>query len=168
MLVASGNSDVIARLYDQAIPLINSGVLDWQVVASPATVAALREQGRAQDAQRVLRTFTGFIDKLPNTGLGGLQKRINLAQIAALSGRNEEALQHLNEVASRNVMALATIPAMSLRNSPYYRAFRDDPRLIAIDDRLRNAVNDARLKSGLRTISREGWISDQKTLLTKN
>ena len=43
-----------------------------------------------------------------------------------------------------------------------------DPRLVAIDERVRVAINTQRVGAGLGAISRNAWISDAKTLLTKN
>jgi hypothetical protein len=85
-----------------------------------------------------------------------------------LAGRNDTALDRLDSLSRREPLALATIPAMSLTNNPSFGAFRNDPRLLASDERLRAAINSERAKSGMPPIGREAWTSDPKTLLTKN
>jgi hypothetical protein len=57
---------------------------------------------------------------------------------------------------------------MSLRYDAVFGWLANDPRFLVIDDRLRAAVNRERAKAGLAPLSREAWISDPKTLLTKN
>jgi len=168
MLVLTGHGDVLVRLYDVSKPLIRSGDVDIDFVAIPATVAALRNAGRGQEASQLLSKFASTNGKLPDKGLGGTLKRINLAQIAALSGRNDEALQRLDQLSREVPLILLTVPTMSLFNNPYYQALRHDPRLLTADERLRSALNSERRKAGLAPISRENWISDPKTLLTKN
>jgi uncharacterized protein YkwD len=56
----------------------------------------------------------------------------------------------------------------ALRYNPVFSSLSNDPRFAAIEDRMRQAINRERQKAGLAPISREAWISDPKTLLTKN
>ena len=60
------------------------------------------------------------------------------------------------------------IPAMALRYDPVFRSLVGDPRFAVIEERVRVAVNAERAKAGLAPISKQAWISDPKTLLTKN
>ena len=168
LLVRSGHGDVLIRLYDQSKPLIRSGKVDVDLVAVPGTILALRNAGRAQDAARLLSQFSKTNAKLPDKGLGGRIKEVNLAQIAALSGRSDEALKRLDRLSREAPLVLITIPSMSLFNSPFYRQLSGEPRLLQADERLRSALNSERRKAGLPPISREDWISDPKKLLTKN
>jgi TolB-like protein/DNA-binding SARP family transcriptional activator/Tfp pilus assembly protein PilF len=168
LLVRSGHGYVLARLYDQSKPLIRSGEVDVDLVAVPGTVLALRNAGRVQDAARLLSQFTKTNAKLPDKGLGGRIKEINLAQIAALSGRRDEALNRLDRLSREAPFVLITIPSMSLLNSPFYQQFKTDPRLVQFDERLRAALNSERRKADLPPLTREAWLSDPKTLLTKN
>ena len=55
----------------------------------------------------------------------------------------------------------AGLPAVILTGLP-------DTALHEARDRVRAAVNRERAKVGLPELSREAWISDPKTLLTKN
>jgi hypothetical protein len=71
-------------------------------------------------------------------------------------------------VSARRPLDLAEVAAISLRNEPVYEPLRGDPRFAIVDERLRVAINEQRAKAGLEPISREAWISDPKTLLTKN
>jgi DNA-binding SARP family transcriptional activator/TolB-like protein/Tfp pilus assembly protein PilF len=167
LLVASGHSDALVRIYDQTQQFMRSGDVDIDFVAVPATVVALRQQGRGPEADRLLRIFTNFQAGLPDAGMGGHQKQLNLAFIAALAGRGDEAMARLDKVTRDAPLVLQT-PAESLLNSPYLVGLRNDPRLAAIDERLRASVNAERGKAGLPPIGRSAWISDPKTLLTKN
>ena len=124
LLVRSGHGDVLVRLYDQSQPLIRSGEVDVDLVAVPGTILALRNAGRAQDAARLLSQFAKTNAKLPDKGLGGRIKEVNLAQIAALSGRSDEALKRLDLLSREAPLVLITIPSMSLFNSPFYRQLK--------------------------------------------
>ena len=168
LLVASGRSDVLVRLYDQTQPLIRSEAIDMDLVAAPGMILALREKGRRAEADRLLRIFSQRNAKLPDAGLGGLIKDINAGLSAALEGRDDEAIASLDKVSRQAPLALNSIPAMSLLNNPYLRDLRHDPRLAEIDERIRSAVNVERKKVGLAPINRDAWVSDPKTLLTKN
>jgi hypothetical protein len=57
---------------------------------------------------------------------------------------------------------------MSLRWSPIFRPLAGDPRFEAVDARVYAVLNKERAKAGLPLMSREAWLSDPKTLLTKN
>jgi TolB-like protein/DNA-binding SARP family transcriptional activator len=168
LLVASGHSDVLVKLYDEAVPLVRSGVLDSERIATPATIVALRNARRPAEANRLLRIYAEYIARLPNAGIGDLQKDVNQAFIASLSGRQEDALRRLDELSRQTPLVLGTIPTMSLLHNPALSGLRTDRRLAQIDERLRAALNAERQKAGLRPISREGWVSDPNTLLTKN
>jgi len=168
LLVASGRSDVLVRLYDETQPLIRSETIDMDLVAAPGMIAALREKGRRAEADRLLHIFSQRNSKLPDAGLGGLIKEMNAGLAAALSGRNDEAIARLDKVSRQEPLALNSIPAMSLLGSPYLSGLRHDPRLASIDERIRSSVNVERKKVGLPPISRAAWVSDAKTLLTKN
>jgi TolB-like protein/Tfp pilus assembly protein PilF len=168
LLVRAGHGDLLVRLYDESRPLMRSGEIDFDTVAIPATILALRNAGRSQDAGRLLAHFSSTNEKLPDKGLGGTFKRINLAQIAALSGRRNEALQRLDRLSREAPLVLLSVPTMSLFNIPFFEGLRGDPRLKQYDERLRSALNSERRKAGLAPISREAWVSDPGTLLTKN
>lgn len=168
MLVATGHSDVLVRLYDQTQALIQSETIDMDLVAAPAMILALRENGRRAEAERLLQIFIARNEKLPHAGLGGLIKVTNAGLAAALASRNAEAIARLDKVSRQEPLALNSIPAMSLLNSPYLTGLRNDPRLAGIDERIRNSVNKERGRAGLPPITREAWLSDAKTLLTKN
>jgi len=168
LLLASGHGDVLVKLYDQSKPLIRSGEVDLDLVAVPATVVALRNAGRSQEAAQLLSMFVKNNAQLPKTGLGGTIRRVNLAQVAALTGRNQEALRLIDEVSREAPLVLLQIPTISLTNSPYYRALKNDPQLLRADERLRAALNAERGKAGFPPLSRQAWISDPTTLLTKN
>ncbi len=168
LLVASGHSDELVRLYDEVQPLIRSGTIDGESVAIPATALALRNVGRAAEAERVVKAFATANSKLPRTGIGGVQRSLNEAMIAGLMGRNGEVLRILDAQSRSNPIGIMPIPAMSLIRVPYFSSVSSDPRLIAADERIRAAVNSERKKAGMPPLSRQAWVSDPKTLLTKN
>ena len=168
LIVASGHGDVLVRLYNQSKPLIRSGKIDIDLVAVPGTILALRDAGRPEDASQLLAQFARTNAELPDKGLGGAIKRINLAHVAALSGRKDEALNRVEQASREAPLIFVTIPAMSLFNHPVYRDLKADPRFFRADERLRTALNLERQKAKLPPISRAAWLSDPKTLLTKN
>jgi 2-oxo-4-hydroxy-4-carboxy--5-ureidoimidazoline (OHCU) decarboxylase len=57
---------------------------------------------------------------------------------------------------------------MSLRRDPLLAPLATHPRFAAIDERLRAAINAERAKAGLAPITKDQWISDSRTLLTKD
>lgn len=168
LLLATGQANELVRFYDESKPLVQSGALDINTIASPETALALRQAGRRTEAERMLRIFSENTNELPRAGLGGAIRELNLAIVAGLSGRDEEAIRRIDALSRRNPLALNTIPAMSLLNNPLFSGFKNDPRMVASDERLRLALNSERQKARLRPIAREAWISDPKTLLTKN
>ena len=147
---------------------MRSGEVDADLVAVPGTIMALRKAGRTQEGAQLLSRFVANTAKFPDKGLGGTIKQINSAQIAALSGRNDEALDRLDRLSRDAPLVLIPIPSMSLLNNPAYRHLRSDVRLIRADERLRTALNIERQKAKLPPLSRAAWISDPKALLTKN
>ena len=168
LLLRSGNGDVLVKLYDESKALIRSNDIDIDLVATPATVVAMRNAGRHREAEQLLSLFIRTNGALPDRGLGGTVKRINLADIAALSGRDDEALTLLDQVSREAPLVLLPTPTMSLSNNPFYQRLRGNARLIEIDERLRSALNAERRKAGLPPVSQQAWLSDPNTLLTKN
>ncbi len=167
LLVATGNSSVIVQLYDQARPLLESGELEWKRAARPMTIIALRNAGRAAEANRLLSIYRTATLRLPRRGLFGDERELDLIMIAVLTGRHEQALSALDNLAKRNPAAIELNPAMSLRYHPAFSPVANDPRFAAIDERLRASLNAERQRADLPPISREAWISDPTTLLTK-
>ncbi|HEY0628828.1 MAG TPA: hypothetical protein VGD23_05815, partial [Sphingomicrobium sp.] len=168
LLVASGHSSVIVELYDRARPPLESGELEWKRVARPMTIIALRDAGRVAEANRLLSLYQASTLRLPTRGQFGDEREFDLAIIAALNGRHEQALQGLDRLSRRNPAMIEINPAMSLRHHPAFAPMADRPGFAEVDERLRAFVNAARRQSGLAPISLEAWISDPKTLLTKN
>jgi hypothetical protein len=101
---------------------------------------------------------------------GGLadEKSLGEASVAALSGDREAAIRKLDELTRRRPIQATCIPAMALRYDAGFAPLSNDPRFLAIEDRLRGAINAQRSRVGLPAISHEAWISDPKTLLTNN
>jgi TolB-like protein/DNA-binding SARP family transcriptional activator len=168
LLLRSGNGNVLVKLYDESKALIQSKDVDIDLVATPATVVAMRNAGRHREAAQLLSRFARTNAALPESGLGGTVKRINFADIAALSGRNTEALMLLDRVSREAPLVLLPTPTMSLFNNPFYRGLTSDPRFVELDERLRSALNAERRKAGMPPVSRKAWLSDPNTLLTKN
>jgi TolB-like protein/DNA-binding SARP family transcriptional activator/Tfp pilus assembly protein PilF len=168
MLVASGHSDVIVELYDQARPLLASGTLEWDRVARPMTILALRKASRGAEADRLLSILTQTAQKLPRRGGLGDERELELMAVSALTGRDEEAIRALDRWSKGRVDWIDHNPAMSLRRHPLFGPLAGHPRFAEIDERLRNSVNASRRQAELSPIGRQAWVSDAKTLLTKN
>ena len=168
LLVASGHSDVIVELYDRARPLLASRQLEWDRVAKPMTVIALRKVGRGVEADRLLSIFRHVALRLPRSGQLGEDRELDLTMVAALSGRNEEAIRALDDWSRRRPVLFDHNPAMSLRHYPVFAPLAGHPRFAEIDERMRSSINGARRQAGLPPIDRQAWISDSRTLLTKN
>ena len=167
LLVASGHSDTLVRLYDASNPASLKG-RDLDKIALPETIIALRKVGRGTEAQRLLDAYRQQLQRLPSKGVLGDEKQFGTAIIASLTGDKETALRLLGAWAGREPYQLVHIPAMALRYDPVFAWLAPDPRFAPIEDRLRTAINGARVKVGLRPLSREAWNSDPRALLTKN
>ena len=124
--------------------------------------------GRASEAEKLLAIFRRNTAKLPRTGIGGAIRELNEANVAALAGRDNDAVNLIDNISRRNPLTLNVIPTMSLLRNPLLASVKADPRLVAADERLRTALNKERQKAGLEPIGREAWIGDLETLLTKN
>jgi tetratricopeptide (TPR) repeat protein len=168
LLVASGHSDVIVELYDQARPLVASGVLKSDALALPETVIALGRAGRTAEANRLVEQIRARAERLPNKVYLGNKRAMELAFADLLAGRPNRAIEALDEKSRTRPLQLAMIPGMSLRYDPLYAPLVGDPRFEAIDERVRAAVNAERAKARLAPITKGQWISDSRTLLTKN
>jgi tetratricopeptide (TPR) repeat protein len=168
LLIDSGHADTLVKLYDEAEPLIASGRLTPDKVAQPEAIVALRKVGRRADAERLLGQLRRKEDRLPNVGLFGEEKQFSAATVAALIGDSRTALRLLDQWSRRKPFRMTPIPAMALRYDPVFGWLASDPRFPAIEDRLRLAINGERVKAGLPPLSREAWIGDPQTLLTKN
>jgi tetratricopeptide (TPR) repeat protein len=168
LLIDSGHAATLVKLYDEAQPLIASGRLSPDNVAQPEAIAALRSAGRRADADRLLAQYRQKKDRFPNRGLLGDEKQFAEGVIAALTGDRETAIRVLDRWSRQRPFRMAPIPAMALRHDPVFGWLSSDPRFPVIEDRIRLAINAERRKAGLAPISRESWIGDPKTLLTKN
>lgn len=168
LLIASGHSDTLVRLYDAARPLVAKGLISADRLAQPELVIALRNLGRRPEADSLLAQFRQTCERLPERGMLGEQKRFSAGVIAALTGNREAAIRALDYWSRVRPYRLMPIPAMALRYDPIFGRFASDPRFPPIEDRLRLTINAERQRAGLPPVSRESWISDPKTLLTKN
>ena len=166
LLVASGHSDAIARFYERDKPAarMRSDVN----VALSETIAALRDAGLNPDAAELMKILRSRYARLPDAGLLGEQKTGMRADIEALSGNRDGAIRALDRFSRLHPLDMTHIPAMALRYDPVFRSLVGDPRFAIIEERVRVAVNAERAKAGLPPISKQAWISDPKTLLTKN
>ncbi len=169
LLIASGNGAVLVELYDRDRPLIDAKRIDRDNVDSPELVIALRQANRAAEADAMLARFEARKGRLPDgKGLIALRKAAASATVAALRGDRNGAIAGIDAISRQRPMALSSVPAMSLRHDPVLGRLAADPRFAAIDERVRSAVNVRRAQAGLAPISRAAWVSDTKTLLTKN
>jgi hypothetical protein len=168
LLLASGHGDVIVQQYREAKPLLAKGDLDLEAVARPETILALRRAGMVEDAARLQRFLRAHALSLPERGSLGDERRQQLLMLAALEGDRAAVLDQLDRITRTRPLALAVLPAMALRYEPVLAPYADDPRFRVAEERIRIAVNRERLVASLPPLSRDAWISDQKTLLTKN
>jgi hypothetical protein len=127
-------------------------------VAIPELILALRQVGRASEADRLFAIYRANASKLPRHGVGGAIRNVSDANIAALSGRGDEALRLIDGISRRNPLSLNVIPTMSLLRNPVLAGVNADPRLAVADERLRAALNAERRKAGLPPIGRQAWI----------
>jgi tetratricopeptide (TPR) repeat protein len=168
LLVVSGHSASLVRLYDQVRPEVDRGHVDVQKILVPELIVALRQSGRQADARALLSLYRRYKAQLPDRGLLGDDKAVGQGVIAALTGDRETAMRTLDSWSKRNPFRLLALPAMALRYDPVFGSLASDPRFPAIEERIRIAVNNERAKGGLPAISHVDWISDPATLLTKN
>ncbi|HET6942208.1 MAG TPA: hypothetical protein VFH89_08610, partial [Sphingomicrobium sp.] len=168
LLLLMGHARDLVEIYDQSKPAIQRGQLDIDTVAVPELIVALRQARRTAEADRLLQIFAKNTSQLPKAGLGGAIRTMNEATIDALSGRKDRAARKIDELSRRSPLNLNLVPPISLLNNPLLAALKDDPRLAAADERVRIALNSERLKAGFPPISREAWLNNAKSLLTKN
>jgi TolB-like protein/Tfp pilus assembly protein PilF len=169
LLVASGHSDALLRLYDRdAVAAKRTIIADNQNIAMSDIIVALRQHGRSADAEQLLAILRRHAEQLPAVGILGDEKAIDGAAVAALAGDREGAIRRLDQLSRTKPLQLTLIPGMALRHEPAFAPLATDPRFDAIEDRVRDATNAERAKAGLPPISRSAWISDSKTVLTKN
>jgi hypothetical protein len=105
---------------------------------------------------------------MPDVGYARTFRGFTIMFQALYSGQRERGLTMLEQIGRESPQQLLTIPAMSLRWSPIFKPLAGDPRFEAVDEKVRAVLNRERAKAGLTPLSRDAWISDQKTLLTKN
>jgi TolB-like protein/DNA-binding SARP family transcriptional activator len=168
LLVQSGEGDAVVAMYDRDRSLVGTGAVNAEDIASPATIVALRRAGRSSDADRLLAQMRSIDAAMPNRGLLGADKEVRGLMIAALSGDRDTAIRGLDEISRRDPLMLAYIPAAALRYDPAFAPLASDPRFLATEDRVRVAINGVRQNVGLPPIGHSAWISDPKTVLTKN
>lgn len=168
LLLASGHGDVLVSLYDQALPALGKGQVLMDSVASIDTVLALREAGRTADADRLERFAVARAQSVPDAGYAGVFRRMTRMYHSLYTGQREQGLRLLESFGNEQPRQLLLLPSMSLRWMPIFRALVGDPRFEAVDEKVRMSLNAQRAKAGLPPITREDWISDPKTLLTKN
>jgi tetratricopeptide (TPR) repeat protein len=166
LLVASGHSNAIARFYERDRPIARMRS-DVNVALSD-TIVALRDAGLNRDAAELMNIMRSRQAQLPNAGLLGEQKVGMAADIEALSGNRDGAIHALDRFSRLYPLDMTHIPAMALRYDPVFRSLVGDPRFTVIEERVRVAVNAERAKASLPPISKQAWVSDPKTLLTKN
>ncbi len=157
-LLAAGQAKTLVDIYDRSRPSIRVQELDVDTVAIPELILALRQVGRASEAESLLAIYRQNTAKLPRTGIGGAIRELNEANVAALAGRDNDAVNLIDNISRRNPLTLNVIPTMSLLRNPVLASVKADPRLAAADERLRTALNKEREKAGLEPIGREAWI----------
>jgi hypothetical protein len=158
-LLATGQGKALVEIYDRSAPSIRARELDVDTVAIPELILAIRQAGRASEAERLLTIYRENTAKLPRTGVGGDIRELNEAYIASLSGRNDDAVSLIDKISRRNPLSLNVIPTMSLLRNPLLASVKADPRLATADERLRSALNRERQKAGLAPLSRQAWIA---------
>jgi hypothetical protein len=168
LLVASGHADSIIRLYDEVKPQLDREQIDPVKIALPEVIIALRQAGRRADADRQFALYRDHNAGLPARGLLGEDKSVNLGVIALLGGDRETAIRTLDLWSRRKPLRLLHLPAMALRYDPSFAALANDPRFPVIEERVRVAMDAQRAKAGLPPIGRDAWLSDKRTLLTRN
>jgi len=168
LLLLMGHARDLIEIYDRSKPAIQRGHLDIDTVAVPELIVALRQARRTAEADRLLQIFAKNTSQLPRAGLGGAIRTMNEATIDALSGRKDQAARKIDELSRRSPLNLNFVPSISLLNNPLLASLTDDPRLGLADERVRTALNSERQKAGFPPISREAWLSNAKSLLTKN
>lgn len=168
LLLATGHGNVIVKMFDRDRALIDAGAIEIDNVAAPELVIALRQAGRRAEADRFLAIFEANKNKLPDVGLLRKRKALATVIVAALRGDRERALRGIDTLSRERPLHFLHLPAISLRYEPAFASLVGDPRLETADERVRSHVNRERAIAGLAPISRTAWISDGKTLLTKN
>jgi DNA-binding SARP family transcriptional activator/TolB-like protein len=149
-LLASGHGRVLIELFDKRFGDVRhyrpGEVAD--PMESAALVLAMRENGRAADAQALLFAQGTQIERDIRRRLAPrliLQKQ---AIFAALTGNRAGAFAALDRLSRNAPHLLLGIPFKPLDQMAAFRSLAGDPRLAAVDRRLRDVVDAERRKLG--------------------
>lgn len=168
LLLDTGQSRVIVDLYDKAQPFVAKGSVSSDRFLGMTTALALFQNGRSAEAQKLWDRGQQLDSQLPRVGKLRDERDYSLAISRAFKGDTGPLIAALDRRSRERPFDLAQLPAMSLRYVPMFRPVLRDPRFEVIDERIRTWINAERAKAGLPPISKQAWISDPKTLLTKN
>ncbi len=168
LLVATGQSRVIVHLYDQAQPRVARGLMNPDRLVSRTTALALSQNGRPAEAQKLWDRQRQLDARLPTMGRLKDEREYGAAVDAAFRGDTGRLIAALDRRSRTRPYDIVMLPAMSLRYHPLFRPVVDDPRFGVIDERIRTWINSQRANAGMPPISKQAWISDPKTILTKN
>jgi tetratricopeptide (TPR) repeat protein len=150
----------VTALYDDGYDDIVAALMDDSFVDSaPDYVVALRNVGRAQEANELLLGWRAALERRSASGVNDNDHVVDWATYHALAGDHDKALAMLEKAAARGWRVPFWQYAVA------FRQYFGDPRFEAIRARNLAAINAERAKLGWEPIERVGnfLTSNQET-----
>jgi tetratricopeptide (TPR) repeat protein len=163
-LVSVGLTDEAVDVYQRAGMAEILDADQWfKVVALQGVIqfaALLRVKGETEEADRLLRRATEFMETLREHGVRTSGLRVAVGKAYALAGRNDEALEQLALIPDAMD---APLDAESLESEIEFAELRRDPRFGEVVKRIRELQANARARLP-ETFQRQGltWPPDEK------
>lgn len=142
-LVRGGHGGVLVRLYDAEF--VRAGdflerACGKDLSVGPPMLAALIGAGRRTEADDLARQLLARLDAVARDGVAAGKIAQLRAQIYALTGRRDAALEQLALAVRQDWVNVAWIPAR-LADRPAFASLRGDPRLAAVQAELDTRIN---------------------------
>jgi DNA-binding SARP family transcriptional activator/TolB-like protein len=149
-LVRGGHGDLLLQLYDAEFARVDD-FLEREVkdlYVGPPLVAALNGAGREAEANAIAQRLMARLDGSVREGVPAASVAHLRAQLFALTGRRDQALEQLALAVQRDWVNVAWIPTR-LADRPPFQDLRGEPRLAVVQADLDRRVNAQRAALGL-------------------
>jgi hypothetical protein len=148
--VRGGHGDLLLQLYDAEFARVDD-FLEREVkdlYVGPPLVAALNGAGREAEANAIAQRLMARLDGSVREGVPAASVAHLRAQLFALTGRRDQALEQLALAVQRDWVNVAWIPTR-LADRPPFQDLRGEPRLAVVQADLDRRVNAQRAALGL-------------------
>jgi hypothetical protein len=150
-LVRGGHGDLLLELYDAEFARVEDFIEragGKDLYLGPTLIAALNGAGRQAEANTIAQRLVARLDGAVREGVPAGNVAHLRAQVFALTGRRDLALEQLALAVQRDWVNVAWIPTR-LGDRPAFQSLRGEPRLAAVQADLDRRVNAQRAALGL-------------------